>query len=737
MRRAANRMALAVLVATAVARPVGAATFVVSTTGDTGAGSLRQAILDANAAAGTDTITFAIADTGVPQITPATNLPTITDAVDVDATTQTPAGRVELTGTTTTGFAIATSGVTIRGFVINGFTTAGIAVGSGGSATIAGNYIGTNVAGTASASPASAAGITITSAGGTQIGGYTAADRNVLSGNGTGISVSGVAASANVVVGNYIGTDATGLAAVANASFGIGSFLTSAVTVGGTAAGAGNVIAGNGSDGVAISGNGWVVQRNLVGLGADGTTAVPNGRHGVRLFNTAAGALVGGAAPNTIAYNKSAGVLLAVNAGTGNAILSNVIHDNGALGIDINGSGVNPNDPGDADTGSNLGQNFPVLDAAFAGGGSIDGVLDSTPATSFTIELFANAACDPTGYGEGAELVGSLDVTTDVTGHAAFTATLSRTIDASEYVTATATDTNGNTSEFSACAPPFPTTTTTSASTSSTTTSSSTSTSTSTTDVTTSSTSTSSLDPATTTSTSLAPATTTSTSLPEGTTTTSTTADTTSSTSTTSTSLPTTTSTSTVAPSTSTSTSLAAATTTSTSSSTTSTTGVGSPTTTSTRAPSSTTSSTSTSTTTLGAPSTTTTTQPPCVGVDCPDAGCGTQVAFAPLRCRLAGLTATIDDTTELAPMRAHLDRHLGRARTLLDKAEARCGLAKRAPAKRGLRGVRRRLGKVGRMLQMKLVRRTVPTTVTDPLVRRTSALAGDVRTLSAGLVCP
>jgi hypothetical protein len=86
--------------------------------------------------------------------------------------------------------------------------------------------------------------------------------------------------------------------------------------------------------------------------------------------------------------------------------------------------------------------------------------------------------------------------------------------------------------------------------------------------------------------------------------------------------------------------------------------------------------------------------------------------------------------------MRPGLDRHLGRAQTLFDEAEDRCARAKRGPAKRSLRLVRRRLGRVGKALQRRLARRTVASTVTAPIARRAVALAADVRVLSTTLGC-
>src|SRR5207248_4269211 len=137
---------------------------------------------------------------------------------------------------------------------------------------------------------------------------------------------------------------------------------------------------------------------------------------------------------------------------------------NGGLGIDVGDQGVTANDPSDVDAGPNGLQNFPVLDPAFAGGTEVSGTLDTTASGSFVIEIFATPACDPSGYGESVELLATVPVSTDGAGHAAFTAPLSRPVDASqEHLTATATDAApGSTSEFSACTPQMllPTTTT-------------------------------------------------------------------------------------------------------------------------------------------------------------------------------------------------------------------------------------------------------------------------------------
>jgi hypothetical protein len=128
-------------------------------------------------------------------------------------------------------------------------------------------------------------------------------------------------------------------------------------------------------------------------------------------------------------------------------IQGNSIHSNGGLGIDLwlQPQGVNANDAGDADTGANELQNFPVLTAVTSN--SISGDLNSTPNTTFRIELFASTTGDINGHGEGETFLGATDVTTDGTGNVSFVAALP--VGAGQLVTATATDPNGNTSEFS------------------------------------------------------------------------------------------------------------------------------------------------------------------------------------------------------------------------------------------------------------------------------------------------
>ena len=190
-------------------------------------------------------------------------------------------------------------------------------------------------------------------------------------------------------------------------------------------------------------------------MGADGTTPLGNQNAGVRLSASLGNSTVGGTvagAGNIIANNSLAGVV--VGSDVGNAIEGNAIFANGQLGIDLSDDGVTPNDVGDGDTGANNLQNFPLLTSAVntAGLTTVVGSLNSTATTTFRVELFANAACDASGNGEGQTFLGFTNVTTDGTGNIPVTLG-GLAVPVGQFVTATATNqTTNDTSEFSACA---------------------------------------------------------------------------------------------------------------------------------------------------------------------------------------------------------------------------------------------------------------------------------------------
>src|SRR5262249_46461916 len=124
---------------------------------------------------------------------------------------------------------------------------------------------------------------------------------------------------------------------------------------------------------------------------------------------------------NTIAYNAGAGVLVLDSASTGDQVRGNSIYANGALGIDLGGDGVTLNDPSDTDTGPNNLQNYPIIDVARHGSNTrVLGHLNSTPNTTLTLDFYASASADPSGYGEGQRYLGSAQVTTDASGNANF-----------------------------------------------------------------------------------------------------------------------------------------------------------------------------------------------------------------------------------------------------------------------------------------------------------------------------
>src|SRR5436309_1781274 len=251
-----------------------AATFTVTNTNDSGAGSLRQTILDANANAGTDTISFNITSgSGVRTINLLSALPDITGPVTIDGTTQPGfAGSplIELNGTGASGLAalyITAGNSRVKGLVINRFPGGGIYLVNAGGNVIEGNYIGTNALGTAISSNVSL-GIWMSNSPNNTIGGTTAASRNIISGNGTGVfegvRIESSASTGNQVLGNYIGTDVTGAVALGNTGSGI--FINGANnnTVGGTSAGAQNVIAGNQGSGIDINASNNTVQGNYI-----------------------------------------------------------------------------------------------------------------------------------------------------------------------------------------------------------------------------------------------------------------------------------------------------------------------------------------------------------------------------------------------------------------------------------------------------------------------------------------
>jgi IPT/TIG domain/S-layer homology domain len=341
--------------------------------------------------------------------------------------------------------------------------TAGIGIGNGfdngGSGHhIQGNFIGTDATG-AAALP-NGIGISMhTNVSGSTIGGDTAGARNVISGNtGSGVGVSGFlndgTTTGNFVQGNYIGMDVTGSAPLGNGADGI--FVGGhANTIGGGNPGEGNVIAANLANGInLVGGDGCIIKGNLIGTDAGGTVAL--GNNGFGLYLAGSSVIVGGVAAgegNVIANNGKG--ILVIN-GTGNAIRGNAIHDDAGLGIDLgsagNPDGVTPNDAGDADTGANNLQNFPLISSVtHPGNTTVTGRLHSIASTEFDLDFYSNPACSnfPREFLQGGTYLGSSTTTTDGSGDAAFTVATLPATENGARISVTATDPFGNTSEFS------------------------------------------------------------------------------------------------------------------------------------------------------------------------------------------------------------------------------------------------------------------------------------------------
>lgn len=484
-------LALAALIALLSSTSVRAADFLVTSEDDFGPGTLRAAITSSNAVPGPNVIRFDIPgctnDACVIEL--ESPLPTITRPVLIDGYTQRQSQTNKCARPNTlavgsdavlcialtpkNGFNVNRAfqvgngggGTTIRGLLILDFTNNVIrfnAPGHGGNAVV-GSWIG-SIFGCGCVG----SGVLIDGTSNNEIGRPAPADRNVIFGLAeNGIEIKGNANN-NLVRNNYIGTDPSGIVPIPNGESGVRIFGGTGNVVGGTDARDRNVIAGNFNQGVKIAaGADHRVQGNYIGVGADGSEPIGNGRNGVDIDVDSAdvtGVLIGGTTPgagNVVAFNGSDGVRVGLNANfdaRDNAILRNAIHSNFDLGIDLDSSGVTANDADDSDTGPNKLQNFP--EEVTAADGSVSGTLRSTPGTSFRIEAFANESCNaapPKDHGEGSTFLGSSDVTLGASGAGVFTIQTPALIPG-RIVTTTATELSGgpgstplSTSEFSRC----------------------------------------------------------------------------------------------------------------------------------------------------------------------------------------------------------------------------------------------------------------------------------------------
>jgi CSLREA domain-containing protein len=354
--------------------------------------SLREAIQAANTKPGLDDIRFSISPGGMQLIVPTSPLPPLADAVNLDATSQ-------------PGYA---GSPLIR---------------------LQGNKAGAT------------SGLQIT-AGSCTVKGLSIFDFAL-----DGISVRGP--GLNVVSDNFLGTDAGGIGG-GNAGNGI------QITDSPNNRVKDNIISANDDNGVLIQGGAATGNRvvgNKIGTTASGG-ALGNTLNGVLVQAGASSNVIGDLPPgdeNTIGYNGLAGV--AVTSGTRSSIRRNSIHSNAGLGIDLGVAGVTLNDGNDPDSGANMLQNFPLLRNAHQSGSFtlVNWRLISTPLTSFTVELFSNSTCDPSAHGEGRTYLGQSSSTTDATGFTPVVTVALPPTPVGYFITATATDPDGNTSEFALC----------------------------------------------------------------------------------------------------------------------------------------------------------------------------------------------------------------------------------------------------------------------------------------------
>ena len=314
------------------------------------------------------------------------------------------------------------NGTTDGSNVISGNGSLGINYNTDGTSTIAGNLIGTDYTGTVDVGNTHSGIATYELADNLTIGGDTAGERNIISGNNThGIDIGADTASGGVtVIGNYIGVTSGGTTALPNSSDGI-SILSDSHTIGGDTAGERNIISGNGANGITLStnSNDNIIQGNYIGVGSDGTTDVGNTGVGISISNGSYSNLIGGttaSVANIIKRNDDNGVVVTNDASDNNAIIGNTISRNVDPNIDLGNDGSNANDAGDADTGANDGLNYPVWISVTEIGGNTDAEYSlDVPAGDYRVETFS---------GNGETLIDTQNITHTGSGSEDFTNTI-------------------------------------------------------------------------------------------------------------------------------------------------------------------------------------------------------------------------------------------------------------------------------------------------------------------------
>jgi hypothetical protein len=390
---------------------VQAAIYTVTNTADSGAGSLRQAILDANLTVDADQIHFAIPGSGVKTIALLTQLPPISRSLTIDGYTQTGAisntlhtheggsnAVLQVEVTTVTGgfhglYIEAANGVilTVQGLNMHGFITclSGAPIAGSSQLRSFGNFLCSNIQGDAPATGVATVIGVSTMRTPSFIGGDLPHQRNLISGcSGAGVSIDGDAQ----LRGNLIGTDASASQPIGNGSNSnlrgvVINNTEASIGIGAAQASARNIISGNNTFGIVVVNQSTslhyanlTILGNYIGTDWQGTQALPNGYAtpnlaayggGIQLntFTTDPTPLIIGGfgldEGNLIAFNHGSGIKAATNSvGEGFDSRGNAIHDHtfgGATNIDVGEFGITPNDAGDADLGANGQQNKPEL----------------------------------------------------------------------------------------------------------------------------------------------------------------------------------------------------------------------------------------------------------------------------------------------------------------------------------------------------------------------------------------
>ena len=457
MRTASVLRACLAAALTASPASLSATVFTVTNTADSGAGSLRQAMTDANNAAGPHTIHFNIPGGGVHTISPATPLPQIIigEGLTIDGTSQpgyANAPLIEIAGNSSPSSCLEFqfTPATVKALVLNGCSN-GILSSNGGSLLLTGSYIGTDETGTAAVP--NFVGVRLFNGGANTIGGSSAAERNLIAGNSS-VGIDLKFGSTGSIRGNYIGVDVTGAAALPT---GLGIYCENGngLVVGGSIAADRNVIAGAdfpGGSGIFLqSCPNSIIRGNYIGTNPAGTEAFPN-ETGIG-SSLSTGLQIGGMGAgdgNLISGNRNVGLNLGLGDdstvqgnrfgtdATGvlpvpNSLGAKINNSNGVLfgtatpggpganlvafndaGVQVIGSGntIRGNSmhdhkflaldlnadgvsPNDAGDGDLNLQNFPNLASAVVEGGGVRviGTLDSTPSSTFDLDFYEEPAC--------------------------------------------------------------------------------------------------------------------------------------------------------------------------------------------------------------------------------------------------------------------------------------------------------------------------------------------------------